>query len=340
MSAAAKPTIDPFSTMLAHARLAGQIGPLTAAAMAASFGWSQGSDWISHIGLAICFALCSFIVGFGFVFLRRALRQNMRLAAGVTMLILTVGVTGEFIAHLGFFSAHRAATVNKATVSNASYASKAKAEGDAVARADGLRKQLEAFTLTRSKAEAESEQANKRAHKWFAKTSNCTTTLGPETRKFCTEYFAAVADAARADQRADIEGKLAEAEAKRDTARGVAGAATVITASADAQSDTIASVLTISLRPDAESKHWVNIGLAGLAAAIFVSFGLLNMIVWEFSPEALQGAAGGHSAAAAPAADPAPRRVHVNSLASLQPRPRATDTHALKTMGELMRKVA
>lgn len=334
-------TRDPFSGLMRSARVLGAIGPATAAAMAFAFGWSQGHDLVSHLALAILFASASVMVGYGLVFLRRAIRTGMpKYVVASIAGMLVVSFCAEFVSHFGYLAASKQATLNTAKVSNAAFERSGKAEAEAAANADALRSQLQAFKLTRSKAEAEAEMANKQAHRWWGVTEQCKATKGPDTRKFCTEYFAAVADAARADQHAALEAKLADADARLGKAREVSGGVVLAVSSGAAQAEAIAAGLTLSTKPSQVAVFWSLMGLTALTALVFVGFGLLNMIVWEFNEAELAGPGGGGIGASPEASTKPvqPFQALPAGVAAFRPvRREAADPASLKILGDLMR---
>lgn len=281
---------DPFSDLLVNARRLGVIGPTAATIMAGSFGWSQGTDMLSRLGLAIFYGSCSIIVGYGLVFLRRAMRTKMVLATRLIGCMVAVALCGEFVAHFGFFAGHRQQASNSATMQNASVARAGNTERDASDNASAIRKQLAAMQLTRSKGEAEAEIQSRKGHKWFAATDSCTAPTGPQTREHCTKYFGAVADVERAVTRAKLEEQLAAADQRLDGARTAAGGVTLAVAHGEAQASIIAAALTQSTTPHPEAIFWVTLGLAAFSAVIAIMFGFLNMVVWEFNENALAGA--------------------------------------------------
>lgn len=252
--------------LIPHAKRAGFVATCLAAAIAASFGWSQGEGYIGKACLATGLALASFIVGYSLVFANAAWAEGKKGIALASTALFAVAVCVELLSHLGFTAASRQADLTQARHQTNTYT-------DTRGELDRARAELTGIKQVRPAATISSQMANLEARPWFAGTKSCV-----EPGRYgnsCRQYQALKGELAASQERARLDKRIQTLTAQ--AANTSAGHSTI-----GAQSTVLASVASMSTKPTAEQEFWTNIGISALMAIFFVMSGLLNLIAYAF----------------------------------------------------------
>lgn len=275
-----------FDELIPHMQRAGFIATALAAVITSMFGWSLGEDYPSKVSLAGLLALCTFIVGYALTAAYHAYKREMRSVGHAAVALFVVAVAVEFLSHTGFTAANNDATIQKASYETTAYEDARGNVKDLEAKVARLTDERNLMKPKASVAAAKAAIANAEAHKFWALTSECAKTKGPQTRSFCDAYFSSQADVALWDQIAAQEIKLATAESELKDARAASGGKQAIHASASSQRLILASMLTRTENPDGSAQFWSGVGISALLALFAIcAGGLLNFIAFAFDAE-------------------------------------------------------
>lgn len=328
-----------LAPLIASCRRVGVAGPAVAMLMAGWYGFGRGHDVVTSVGFAAGYAMASYIVGFGLVFLFHAFRIGRRDLAALMGAVYLVALAAEYQAHLGVMTLEQTKGLTAASTSRAAFAAKNHGLSAAQAEVDRLQA-LVAAPLGRSGADARAAiEKAKLSPRWTA-SAGCTDVTAPPSRRLCTEYHAAVADLDAATKREADLALLAKArEAMASASTGVVQA-TVVTSGEAAQGEALAKILNWSFDkpPSAVDVERSMVLSAMLLSALFVGFGILNAVSWElFGADAdasvANGAGSVANGSASSAASPASTHVASARVTPLQPR---GDAHAVKTLADLI----
>jgi len=253
--------------LIPHAKRAGFIATVLAAAIAASFGWSQGEGYIGKACLAIGLALASFVVGYSLVFANAAFKSGSKSVGIACVALFSVAVAVELLSHLGFTAASRQADLTQARHQTNTYT-------DVRGELERARADLSAMKPGRNPAAISADMANIETRPWFADTARCANP-GKSYGNSCKRYNALKGELATAQDRAKLDKRITDLTAT--SAVTSTGHSTV-----GAQSNVLASVAAFTTKPTAEQEFWTNIGISLLLAVFFVMSGLLNFIAYAF----------------------------------------------------------
>lgn len=255
--------------LIPHAKRAGFLATCLAAAIAASFGWSQGEGYIGKACLATGLALASFIVGYSLVFAYAAFREGKRYVGLAATALFAVAVCVELLSHLGFTAASRQADLTQARHQTNTYT-------DTRGELDRARAELAGMKQVRPAATISADMAAIETRAWFAGTNACATPGGYGNS--CRRYLGLKGELAASQARAALDKRITTLAAQSATSS--TGHSTV-----GAQSSVLASVASGSTKPTAEQEFWTNIGISALLAIFFVMSGLLNFIAYAMDDD-------------------------------------------------------
>lgn len=260
--------------LLPHAKWAGFVATCLAAAIAASFGWSQGEGVIGRLCLAVGLALASFIVGYSLVFAYAAAKRGMKVVAFAASALFVVAVCVELLSHLGYTAASRQHDLSIAQHQTTTYT-------DVRGEIDRARTELANLPNGKPAPAIEAEMAGMRSRVGWERSRQCSDPGAYPT--FCRQYAGLASSLESAKRRAALDRRIQDLTAK--SASSGEGHSTV-----GAQSNILAAIATQSTKPSAEQQFWTNIGISALLAVFFVMSGLLNFIAYAFEPEPLAAA--------------------------------------------------
>jgi hypothetical protein len=267
--------------LIPHMKRAGFIMTGLAALITASFGWSLGESYVASFSLAGMLALCTFIVGYALVAAYHAFKLGMYWPGGAAVAVFTIAVVCEFVAHTGFNAAHRDATVQNANHQTASYEDTRGTIKQLSLQVDTLQEKVR-MAPKRTAEGAEAAIQNAKANRFWEATNGCKETKGPQTRRFCDAYFSAVADKSGSTEILTVREELKQAQDKLAAAKGSAAKTGAGHANAASQNLVLASMVSLSEKPDESSVYWAGIGLSALLAIFAISGGLINFIAYAF----------------------------------------------------------
>lgn len=255
--------------LIPHAKRAGFVATCLAAAIAASFGWSQGEGYVGKACLATGLALASFIVGYSLVFAYAAHKDNRRGVAFAAIALFAVAVCVELLSHLGFTAASRQADLTQARHQTNTYS-------DTRGELERARADLATMKPGRTPQAISADMQAMETRPWFAETVQCTNP--GRYGNSCRRYLALKGELATAQTRAQLDARIQKLTAQAATTS--TGHSTV-----GAQSNVLASVASMSTKPTADQEFWTNIGISALLAIFFVMSGLLNFIAFAFDED-------------------------------------------------------
>lgn len=250
---------------------------------AAIFGFSFGNgDPVKGLlfasGFGVCPIIALYILDAGLM-----LRRAGEVGLGNTAIAIFAFVFGvEVLAHVGLNGAQRAEGIEQAQLDRVSYADSRASIADLEAKLANIRASA-SWQATVDPVEAiQARIDDARAHKWWARTNECTVTKGPQTRKYCTDYRQALADKVLAEQKIGLADDEAAVRAALARLR-----ATPVATTADAgesQGLIFASLATQSRSPSQDAQWWTLIALAVIYAGVMSLPGLLRAIANALDP--------------------------------------------------------
>lgn len=246
----------------------------------AKFGWHLGEDFLTSLSFAGLLALCTWITGYGLMAAYEAWCRKQWMIAGAAVVLFTVSVFCEFMAHVGAGASSRSHSMEAATHRVTSYEDGRRRVSEIERDVSRLQERLRmAPQRTAEAAQAAVDRA--KADRFWKMTDGCKATKGPQTRTFCDGYASAVADVSMATERLTIQEELKIKQAELDEARKVARASGSDGQSAVAaqQAIALASIVTLSEEPGKSARFWANVGISSLLALFAIAAAcLLNLI--------------------------------------------------------------